>query len=77
MRTFEQLSGEVRDVERLMLGLRLDVGVERSAVAGAIDAEQEKLLLRNGFLVNEGGRISLTRQGRFVANEVCARLLRD
>lgn len=77
MRTCEQLSGGVRDAERLMLGLRLDVGVERAAVAGAIDAEQEKLLLRNGFLVNEGGRISLTRQGRFVANEVCARLLRD
>lgn len=76
-RIYEELSREVRDTERLILGLRRDVGVERASVAGAIDVEQEKLLLRNGFLVNEGGRISLTRQGRFVANEVCARLLRD
>jgi len=76
-RDYEELSGNVRIVERLMLGLRRDVGVVRSDVGGAIDNEQEKLLLRNGFLVNEGGRISLTRQGRFVANEVCARLLRD
>ncbi|MBI5870693.1 MAG: radical SAM family heme chaperone HemW [Actinobacteria bacterium] len=76
-RTREELSSEVLDSERMMLGLRRDVGVERAAVAGAIDTDQEKLLLRNGFLVNEGGRISLTRQGRFVANEVCARLLRD
>ncbi|MHB9111503.1 MAG: radical SAM family heme chaperone HemW [Thermoleophilia bacterium] len=76
-RAYEELSREVRDAERLLLGLRRDVGVERARVAGGIDTEQEKLLLRNGFLVNEGGRISLTRQGRFVANEVSARLLRD
>ncbi|MDO8736516.1 MAG: radical SAM family heme chaperone HemW [Thermoleophilia bacterium] len=77
LREYEELPREVRIAESLMLGLRCDVGVARCNVAGAIDVEQEKLLLRNGFLLNEGGRICLTRQGRFVANEVCARLLRD
>lgn len=74
-RDYEVLSRDVRITEHLMLSLRRDVGVVRAEVESAIDVEQEKLLLRNGFLVNEGGRISLTRQGRFVANEVCARLL--
>jgi len=77
IREYEELSPEMRVSERLMLGLRCDEGVVRSEVAGAIDDEQEKFLLRNGFLIIEGGRISLTRRGRFVANEVCARLLRD
>jgi len=76
-RRYEQLDGRQRLCERLLLGLRCDHGVERAAVAGAIDDEQENILLRNGFLLNEGDRICLTRRGRFVANEVCARLLRE
>jgi len=76
-RDHERLSGENRLREKLLLGLRRDVGVERGQVAAAIDSEQENLLLRNGFLVNDGGRICLTRRGRFMANEVSARLLRD
>ena len=76
-RDHERLSREDRLREKLLLGLRRDVGVERRQVAAAIVSEQENLLLRNGFLVNDGGRISLTRRGRFMANEVSARLLRD
>jgi hypothetical protein len=41
-----------------------------------VDVEQEKLLQRNGFLIAEGDRIFLTRAGRFVANEVTARLFK-
>jgi len=77
IRVYEQITGRERLAEILILGLRRDEGVERDAVDGVIDAGQENILLRNGFLVNKGGRICLTRAGRFVANEVCARLLRD
>ncbi len=77
IRAYEELDTRQRLAELMLLGLRRDIGVIRSDVAAAIDEEQENILLRNGFLVNEGGRISLTRAGRFVANEVCARLLRD
>jgi len=77
LRRREELEPGQRLAERLLLGLRRDTGVERSLIAEAVDGAQEKLLLVNGYLVNEGGRISLTRRGRFVANEVCARLLRD
>lgn len=77
VRGYEELSIDQRLVERLMLGLRRDTGVARSAIEDVIDAGQEKNLLLNGFIANEGGRIYLTRRGRFVANEVCARFLRD
>ncbi|MHB1361845.1 MAG: radical SAM family heme chaperone HemW [Thermoleophilia bacterium] len=77
LREIERLDPRGKISEKLLLGLRRDRGVERGAVAAVLDSRQEKGLLRNGFLVNEGGRICLTRQGRFVANEVCARLLRD
>lgn len=75
MRTVEILSREDKVRERLMLGLRLDRGVSATMVEPAIDPEQQKILQRSGFLSTEGDRISLTRAGRFVANEVCARLL--
>jgi oxygen-independent coproporphyrinogen-3 oxidase len=77
LRDRENLNQQQRLAELLLLGLRRDRGVDRGVVAGAIDTGQENILLRNGFLINEGGRIWLTRPGRFVANEVCARLLRD
>ena len=77
IRETEHLDPLQKVAERLLLGLRRDRGVDRGAVEAVLDKRQEKGLLRNGFLVNEGGRICLTRQGRFVANEVCARLLRD
>lgn len=77
MRDYEELSIDQRLAERLMLGLRRDTGVARSAIEDVIDAGQEKNLLLNGFIANEGGRIYITRRGRFVANEVCARFLRD
>ncbi len=76
-RKYETIDEQQRQCERLLLGLRRDCGVERSRVEAVIDAAQENILHRNGFLVNEGGRICLTRPGRFVANEVCARLLQE
>jgi len=74
-RSTEIISPEDKIRERLMLGLRTDSGLSAELVTAAIDPEQAKNLQRDGFLTTEGGRISLTRAGRFVANEVCARLL--
>lgn len=76
-RLYENLSRRDRQLERLALGLRLESGVRREEVAGLLDAGQEQLMIERGYLASEGGRIFLTRAGRFVANEVCARLLRD
>ncbi|MBK5225633.1 MAG: radical SAM family heme chaperone HemW [Thermoleophilia bacterium] len=77
IREHERLSERQQLTELLMLGLRVKNGIDRQTVAEALDGEQENILLRNGFLLNEGGRILLTRRGRFMANEVCARLIKD
>lgn len=75
--TVESLSPEKKAVERLALGLRMDEGVSLADVASVVDTEEAARLQQNGFLGNDGDRIFLTREGRFVANEVCARLMRD
>ncbi|MHB8160054.1 MAG: radical SAM family heme chaperone HemW [Thermoleophilia bacterium] len=77
IREQECLTRHQQLTELLMLGLRLKTGIDRQVVAEALDGEQENNLLRNGFLLNEGGRILLTRRGRFMANEACARLIKD
>lgn len=75
VRAGEILSRAQKTRERLLLGLRREAGVSLPEVAGAVDPEQLKYLQQCGFLQSDGDRISLTRAGRFVANEVCARLL--
>jgi oxygen-independent coproporphyrinogen-3 oxidase len=76
-RLMEELSVSEKKSELLFLGLRRDSGAPRSPVAEVINREAEKSLLENGFLINEGGKIKLTRPGRMVANDVCARLLQE
>ncbi|MFA5810427.1 MAG: hypothetical protein WC935_08895, partial [Thermoleophilia bacterium] len=66
-----------KTTEKLALGLRMDSGLKRDEVGALIDPDEERLLKARGYLVSEGGRIYLTRAGRFVANEICVRLLRD
>jgi putative oxygen-independent coproporphyrinogen III oxidase len=59
-----------RHLERLMLGLRLEQGVERSQCPD--DAVME--LLEADLVEQRGERISLTRAGRLVADAVVRRL---
>lgn len=73
----ETLTPAQKDAEWAMLGLRLKTGITLAGYKGPIDPLQLNLLQRNGFLKTGGGKIYLTRAGRFVANEVCARLLQD
>lgn len=61
----ETLTPEQIRIERLMLGLRQDVGVELEG----IPADLEK------FLERVDGRVRLTRAGRCVADSVIARLV--
>jgi oxygen-independent coproporphyrinogen III oxidase len=73
----EPLDARTRAFERLMLGLRLDAGVERAAVADVLDAAAVGPLVAGGLVGEGDGRIHLTRRGRMLANDVTARLLRD
>ncbi|HUH06298.1 MAG TPA: radical SAM family heme chaperone HemW [Egibacteraceae bacterium] len=62
-----------RRLERLMLGLRMTVGVERSRVE-PIDDQEAARLAQSGLLSDDGGRLKLTPAGMLVANEVIVRL---
>ncbi len=73
----ERLTLRQKTEERLILGLRQAKGVIYDDVAEIINAGEQRRLQENGFLSAEGGRISLTRRGRLVANESCARLLQE
>jgi oxygen-independent coproporphyrinogen-3 oxidase len=74
-REVEELSAEVRETERVMLGLRLDEPVTVAAGRGGIDADELDRLERLGLVRREGGRVTLTSRGRFVGDAVTAALL--
>ncbi len=76
-RRFEVLTQEQKEAERVFLGLRREVGVDLAGSGEAVDFVQLNILQQNGFLQTLDGKICLTRAGRFVANDVCARLLQS
>ncbi len=79
-RRLEQLDTVTRLVERLMLGLRLDEGVDHESVRAVLD-EAALRRMRDGGMVelarsSDGGdRVVLTARGRFVGDAVTAELL--
>jgi len=72
----EVLSGRQKAVELLILGLRTDEGVALERVEEHLDMPALERLKRSGHLSILDGRVLLTRKGRFVANELCASILR-
>jgi oxygen-independent coproporphyrinogen-3 oxidase len=79
-REVELLDGQVRDVERVMLGLRLDTGLPLAAAGSAIDeralARFERLGLASRRADRDGRqRLVLTPRGRRLGGGVTAELL--
>jgi oxygen-independent coproporphyrinogen-3 oxidase len=74
-REFEQLDGQTRVVERLMLGLRLDRPVPLAEVAGAVEPGAIDRLERLGLVQRTNGSLGLTRRGRFLGGGVTAELI--
>ena len=79
-REVELLDGPVRDLERVMLALRLDTGLPLSAAGSAIDedalARFERLGLASRRAERDGGaRLVLTPRGRLLGGAVTAELL--
>lgn len=66
----ETLDDETRRIERAQLALRLRGGVDATAFADDVRAE----LVGAGLLAERGDRVTLTRAGRLMANEVSLRL---
>jgi len=76
-REFEQLDGQTRVVERLMLGLRLDRPVPLAEVAGAVEPGAIDRLERLGLVQLTDGSLGLTRRGRFLGGGVTAELIAE
>ena len=76
-RELEQLDGQTRVVERLMLGLRLDRPVPLGEVAGAIEPGALDRLERLGLVKGIDGSLGLTRRGRFLGGGVTAELIAE
>ncbi len=72
----ELLTPSERGMERLMLGLRLDVPLELNGLAALVDDAACERLAAAGMLVHEDGALALTERGRFLANDVVASVLR-
>jgi oxygen-independent coproporphyrinogen-3 oxidase len=81
-RELEPLGEDVRERERVMLGLRLDEPLGVDGVDGAVDREALARLERLGLAERgrgdgSGETIALTRRGRFLGGAVTAELLSD
>jgi len=72
----ELLTPSERGMERLMLGLRLDVPLELNGLAALVDHAACERLADAGMLVRCDGALALTERGRFLANDVVASVLR-
>ncbi|GAB4150451.1 MAG: radical SAM family heme chaperone HemW [Sphingomonadales bacterium] len=79
------LAGTERAREILMMGLRLAQGLDLDAVSRAsgveldavIDAAARHMLLADGLLAEQGGRLMVTPAGRPLTNSVLAALLAE
>jgi oxygen-independent coproporphyrinogen-3 oxidase len=80
-REVEALDGSIRRMERVMLGLRLDEPLRLAGLDDAIDLAALSRLERLGLARRQagdggdGGRLALTRRGRFLGGAVTAELL--
>ncbi len=80
MSEFETFDADRRVAERLMLGLRLNEGIEEGFFDELVGSTQERrvraeYLLQVGMLERMEGRVKLTRAGLFVADTVIGELV--
>ena len=74
-RELEQLSAEVQQQERVMLGLRLDEPLVLGELAGVLDRDALLRLERLGLVESDARTLALTQRGRFLGGGVTADLL--
>lgn len=79
----EGLSTEQIRLENLMLGLRRSKGVSWETILEGMPQEDKQIfeqrvsdLVKQRYLIDEGGRLNLTPQGLVVENEIVSQLMR-
>jgi oxygen-independent coproporphyrinogen-3 oxidase len=74
-RELEQLDGETRARERVMLGLRLDEPLPLAGLRHTLDPEGLARVERLGLAREDGASLALTTRGRYLGGAVTADLL--
>jgi oxygen-independent coproporphyrinogen-3 oxidase len=74
-REVEELASSTRELERVMLGLRLDEPLLLAEVGAAVDLRELERLERLGLAERRPGTLALTVRGRFLGDAVTASLL--
>jgi putative oxygen-independent coproporphyrinogen III oxidase len=74
-REVEELDGDVRARERVLLGLRLDEPLQVGGLRSALDTEGLARVEQLGLAVDAGETLALTRRGRFLGGGVTAEIL--
>jgi oxygen-independent coproporphyrinogen-3 oxidase len=74
-RELEELTAEVCDTERVMLGLRLDEPLPLAGLEASLDERELERLASGGLVARGDGSLTLTKRGRFLGGGVTARLL--
>jgi oxygen-independent coproporphyrinogen III oxidase len=74
-RELEELPVQVRETERVMLGLRLDEPLPLAGLGASLDEIELERLTRGGLVAHGDGSLALTKRGRFLGGGVTARLL--
>jgi coproporphyrinogen III oxidase-like Fe-S oxidoreductase len=74
-RELEPLPLDVRQRERLMLGLRLDEPLQVEGLGDVLDVEAVERLQRLGLVDRTGRTLALTARGRMLGGGVTADLL--
>jgi oxygen-independent coproporphyrinogen-3 oxidase len=75
-RELERLDDVTRARERLMLAARTGARLALSELEPCLERAALAPLAACGYISLRGGTLSITRKGRYVANEVCVRLFR-
>lgn len=74
----ESLDAEVIADEAILMGLRLDTGLDRAGVEALrgrpLDDVAVQAFTREGYLYEHAGRLRLTKAGRLLADHIAARL---
>jgi putative oxygen-independent coproporphyrinogen III oxidase len=77
--TEARLTGEETADEMLLMGLRIEEGVELARVERArgkpLNAQALAWLVEQGLVVQDNGRLRLTRSGRVLSNRIVAELV--
>jgi oxygen-independent coproporphyrinogen III oxidase len=72
----EPLTADERGEERVMLGLRLDRPLTLAGLEPLLNARELERMQAAGMLAIDGGTMSLSERGRFMANDVVSSILR-